>query len=267
MLSSFGITNATFESEMILSHLLDVERYMLYINSPPITDDVEKKFFRLISQRCKHVPIAYILKTTYFWGYQFMIEPGVFIPRPETETIIVAATELIANPEAEINILDMCTGCGVLAVVLAKMFPESLIFATDISQKAVNLARKNVEFYNLQDRVSVYRANIINKKINKKFYLIVSNPPYLTREEICNVPEEVKKEPLRALNGGRDGMQVIRRILEIAPELLEKEGFLILEISPWQVKFFHNLEKYGLVLVRVFKDITGNERVVVLKPV
>ncbi|MGC9066258.1 MAG: N5-glutamine methyltransferase family protein, partial [Candidatus Ratteibacteria bacterium] len=166
-----------------------------------------------------------------------------------------------------INILDVCTGCGVLAIVLAKVFPESVIFATDISQRAVNLARKNVKCHNLNDRVFIHRANIVSKKIRKKFSLIVSNPPYLTKEEIRTVSEEVKKEPLSALNGGHDGMRVIRRILKIASDLLEKDGFLILEISPWQVKFFQNLEKYGLVLVKVFKDISGAERVVVLKPV
>ncbi len=246
---------------------MNVERHMLYTSPPPITDDIKKNFFRLISKRCQHIPIAYLLKCAYFWGYQFRIEPGVFIPRTETETIILAATDLIANPEAKIHIIDICTGSGALAVVLAKIFPESVVFATDISQKAVNIAKKNVRFHNLQDRVFVYRANIINKKIDRKFSLIVSNPPYLTREEIDDAPEEVRKEPLRALKGGTDGMAVIRRIMRIAPELLEEDGFLLFEISPWQVKFFQNLEKYGLILVKIVKDINGVERVVVLKQV
>ena len=246
---------------------MNVERHMLYTSPPPITDDIKKNFFRLISKRCQHIPIAYLLKCAYFWGYQFRIEQGVFIPRPETETIILAATDLIANPEAKIHIIDICTGSGALAVVLAKIFPESVVCATDISQKAVNIAKKNVRFHNLQDRVFVYRANIINKKIDRKFSLIVSNPPYLTREEIDDAPEEVRKEPLRALKGGTDGMAVIRRIMRIAPELLEEDGFLLFEISPWQAKFFQNLEKYGLILVKIVKDINGVERVVVLKQV
>lgn len=264
LLSDAGIKDPLFESELILAHLLGIERYKLYVEPHFISRTTKENFFFIVSKRANHVPLAYLLKRVFFSGYRFYISKGVFIPRPETETIINCVCNLIEDRNKPINILDICTGCGVLAIVCAKLFPESSITGTDISKKALSIASRNACLHKVQSRVTFLNADIIPETLNKKFSLIVSNPPYLTMEEIeCG--EEIKKEPFIALYGGRNGMEIIYRILSVAGNILTKDGFLIMEVSPSQIKYFQNLKCSGLSLVSVCKDVSGTERVVVLK--
>ncbi|MCM8760003.1 MAG: peptide chain release factor N(5)-glutamine methyltransferase, partial [Candidatus Omnitrophica bacterium] len=256
-LSNCGIQQPLFEAELILSHLLNVERHNLYIEPLHISKEIKYKFFYLIARRANRIPLAYLLKKIYFYGLEFYISKGVFIPRPETESIIVCATQLIKDKSKKVNILDICTGCGILAICLAKVFPFSKVIATDISKKAVNIARRNVFSHKLQKRVKVLRSDIVPKNLCKKFSLIVSNPPYLTADEIEQADEEVKKEPICSLYGGENGMRVIDKILQMAPDFLERDGFLIMEVSPSQIQYFRELKNTGLSLISIYKDICG----------
>lgn len=267
MLSEAGIPSPLFESELILAHLLNTQRHNLYIEKFSISPRLEKEFFYLVSKRANRIPLAYLLKNTYFYGYRFYITRGVFIPRPETETIVKTAIELSKDTNQRLNILDICTGCGALAIVLAKTFPYSRVIATDISKRAVMVAKKNVTLHNLASRVSVFHSDIIPENITDKFSLIVSNPPYLTKQEILQADEEVKKEPVLSLYGGKDGMEIISRILKIIPEILSKNGHIIFEISPDQVEHFKKLEDKNFNLFSVCKDMSGTERVVILKKI
>ncbi len=208
--------------------------------------------------------MAYLLKKVYFYGLEFHISKGVFIPRPETESIIIYAKQLIRDKNKKIDILDICTGSGVLAICLAKEFVESRVIATDISQKAVKTACRNVLSHKLQSRVKVLRADIVPEKIRRKFSLIVSNPPYLIANEIEHADDEVKKEPVCSLYGGENGMEVISKILHLTPDILEEDGFLIMEVSPSQIKYFREMKRAGLSLISICKDICGTERFVIL---
>jgi len=265
LLSDAGIPEPLLESELILAHLLNTQRYNLYIDPPGITEKIRQDFFFLVSKRANRIPLAYLLKEVYFYNHKFHISKGVFIPRPETETIISCAMEFIKERNKKIDILDICTGCGVLAIVLARIFPEATVVATDISKKAVSLARKNICFHNLQSRVSAVRADLIPEGLYTEFTLIVSNPPYLTGDEIIQAEPEIRKEPFGSLYGGKDGMDIFYRILDITPKILSKDGFLIMEISPVQVRYFRELKNPNFSLVSVCKDICGNDRVVILK--
>ncbi|MCM8764986.1 MAG: peptide chain release factor N(5)-glutamine methyltransferase, partial [Candidatus Omnitrophica bacterium] len=226
---------------------------------------IEEQFLLLISKRANRIPLAYLLKETYFFGYRFRISKGVFIPRPETETIVCCAKRLLDGKDRKITILDICTGCGVLAIVLARIFPFARVVATDISKRAVRTAWKNVHLYNLKSQISVRRADIIPPDLKEKFTLVVANPPYLASDEISDSDEEVRKEPFVALYGGKKGMEIIYKILSVVPEILSKDGFLIMEISPAQVQYFYNLKDSKMSPVSVCKDISGRERVVVLR--
>ena len=208
--------------------------------------------------------MAYLLGNTYFYEYGFKIKPGVFIPRPETETIIDVACHLFKDKTKRLRILDICTGSGVLAIVLAKIFLSSRVIATDISKKAVNTAEENISLHKLKNRVDVLRTDIFPDK-NEKFDLIVSNPPYLTDVEMKDIPDDVKKEPFRALYGGEKGIDIIKKIVDIVPYILKRGGFIIMEISPYQVSYFKDTDIHGLEFFGIFKDIYGLERVAVLK--
>ncbi|HON05366.1 MAG TPA: peptide chain release factor N(5)-glutamine methyltransferase [bacterium] len=264
LLSNAGISNPVFEAELFLANLLDVQRHDLYLNPHFVSKKIERKFFNIVLKRCNHFPVAYLLGNAYFYEYSFKIKPGVFIPRPETETIIDVACDLFKDKTKPLKILDICTGSGILAIVLAKIFTNSKIIAVDISEKAVNIARKNISLHKLENRVNVLRTDIFPDK-NENFDFIVSNPPYLTDVEMKNIPDEVKREPFQALYGGISGMDIIKRIIDITPRILKKDGFIIMEISPHQVSYFRDTDIYGLEFFGIFKDLYGFERVVVLK--
>jgi release factor glutamine methyltransferase len=264
LFSKAGISSPVFEAELLLANLLGIQRYNLYINPTFVSKKIERRFFNLVLKRCNHFPVAYLLGNTYFYGYGFKIKPGVFIPRPETETIIDVACHLFKDKTKKLRILDICTGSGVLAIVLAKIFPSSKVIATDISRKAVNTAEENISLHKLKNRVDVLRTDIFPDR-NEKFDLIVSNPPYLTDVEMKDIPDEVKKEPFRALYGGVNGMDTIKKIIDIAPGILKKGGFIIMEISPHQVSYFRDTGIHELKFFGIFKDIYGLERVAVLK--
>ncbi|HQL65420.1 MAG TPA: peptide chain release factor N(5)-glutamine methyltransferase [bacterium] len=264
LFSKAGISSPVFEAELFLASLLGIRRHNLYINPTFVSKKIERKFFNIVLKRCNHFPVAYLLGNTYFYEYGFKIKPGVFIPRPETETIIDVACHLFKDKTKRLRILDICTGSGVLAIVLAKIFLSSRVIATDISKKAVNTAEENISLHKLKNRVDVLRTDIFPDK-NEKFDLIVSNPPYLTDVEMKDIPDDVKKEPFRALYGGEKGIDIIKKIVDIVPYILKRGGFIIMEISPYQVSYFKDTDIHGLEFFGIFKDIYGLERVAVLK--
>ncbi|MCM8765104.1 MAG: peptide chain release factor N(5)-glutamine methyltransferase [Candidatus Omnitrophica bacterium] len=265
LLSYAEIPDPLFESELILARLLNIERYQLYVDQPQVPKKIEEQFLLLISKRANRIPLAYLLKETYFFGYRFRISKGVFIPRPETETIVCCAKRFLKDKEKRISILDICTGCGALAIVLARIFPFARVVATDISKRAVRTAWKNVHLHNLESRISVSHADIIPPGLRRRFNLVVANPPYLTSDEISKAQEEVKKEPPVALYGGKNGMEIVYRILSMVPGVLSKDGFLIMEISPQQISYFNELKDFGMSPVCFCKDISGAERFVILR--
>jgi release factor glutamine methyltransferase len=236
-----GIENARLNAEVLLAYQLQVKRISLYINfDQPLTEKEISGYRFLIRRRLKHEPLQYITGTQEFWSLAFKVNPHVLIPRPETEILVDQALTLSKSfHEAPLHILDLGTGSGVISVSMAKEVPEALIFATDISEEALIVARGNARNHHVLDRITFLRGDLFEPLMPEKpiFHLIASNPPYVCTHEIQGLfPEVALHEPKMALDGGKDGMHFLKKIIRQAPRFLRPGGWLLLEMSPYQVE-------------------------------
>lgn len=215
------------KAEVLLSGILKRDRYQLYLESEPLPYYKREKFLHSIELWERGYPIQYILKRAYFLNLILFINPGVFIPRPETEELMEKINLLGLKPDL---ILDIGTGCGNIAIALAMLYKGARVIATEISRDALKVAEINIRRYGLNSRVEPLLIDLSPPDIEAD--LIVSNPPYIKSSEISSLPLSVKYEPRIALDGGEDGLSVIRRIILRAPKLLKKGGVLALEFSP-----------------------------------
>jgi release factor glutamine methyltransferase len=239
-------------------------------------------FRRLIERRCSGECVADILGRKEFCGLEFVVNPEVLVPRPDTETLVEAAIETLqlwttknggesaANGDP-VQVLDLCTGSGAVAIALKHEIPELAIWATDISAEALAIAKKNaarllppytpIHFClgNLYEALPS-SAPFPNEKT---FSLIVSNPPYIPSAEIQNLSMEVKKEPRLALDGGKSGLDIIRNIIGRSLDFLCPGGTLLLEADPAQTQTIAGmLEKKGFVNIKTYRDMADRERVI-----
>jgi release factor glutamine methyltransferase len=262
------------EAELLVSYAAQLTRLQLYLDLEcAVSARVYKRAKDLFIQRAQGIPLQYLLGSQEFWGLEFIVTPDVLIPRPETENLVEEAIGL-GNRFGQINrrgtILDLGTGCGCIAVVLSKSLPHAKILATDISAKALAIARRNAERLGAGERITFLKGDLLEplkKLCVGKVDMIVSNPPYVASGEIPTLAPEVKDhEPRIALDGGPDGLDLCKRILQEAPDYLSQGGILAMEIGhrqagpltewilnqtfPWEVRFKH--------------DLAGIERVAVL---
>lgn len=194
-------------------------------------EDFSPRYQELVSRRAGREPLAYIVGGREFWGLRFEVAPGVLIPRPETEMVIEVALELFPAASRRLTVTDVCTGCGCIAVALARERAAAHVLATDISEAAVQIARRNVASHGVADRVQVVRADLL-EGIEGPFDLIVANPPYIREQERTLLQREVREhEPSLALFGGPKGMDVIERLVEQAAPRLNPDGYLIFEFA------------------------------------
>lgn len=246
----------------LLKELLGKEKKSL-LNGDVILNGRKTAFLSKVKNSyLKGVPIGYLLKKEEFFGLEFMVNPSVLIPRPDTEVIAEKAIEVIRNNNLE-NILDLCCGSGIIAISIKKSFKEKIrLTASDISQKALKVARNNIKNHNI--RVKAVKSNLFAAFKNIKFDLIVSNPPYLKKSEIKG---SLRYEPRKALFGGNSGLHFIEKILKTAPDYLKDNGFLIIEAGYNQkVPVKAILEKTGKYeIIEWIKDYGGNFRGVILK--
>ena len=236
-----GIENARLNAEVLLAYQLQVKRISLYLNfDQPLTEKELSGYRFLIKRRLKHEPLQYITGTQEFWSLAFQVNPHVLIPRPETEILVDRALTLTESfHEAPLHILDLGTGSGVISVSMAKEVPEALILATDISEEALVVARGNARNHGVLDRITFLQGDLFEPLMPKKpiFHLILSNPPYVCTHEIQGLfPEVALHEPKIALDGGKDGMNSLKKIIRQAPQFLRSGGWLLLEMSPYQVE-------------------------------
>ena len=235
------IESARLNAEVLLAYQLHVKRISLYLNfDQPLTEREVSGYRGLIKRRLKHEPLQYITGTQEFWSLGFRVSPHVLIPRPETEILVEQAIMLAgAFDETPLRLLDLGTGSGAVSVTLAKEIPEALILATDISGKALDLARLNAREHGVSDKIRFLQGNLFEPLTVEKsvFHLIASNPPYVCSHEIQGLPPEVERyEPRLALDGGKDGMDFLKQIICQAPGFLKPGGWLLLEMSPYQVE-------------------------------
>lgn len=246
-----GIENPRLESEILLAHVLGKKRIDLYLEFDHSVEPPELSTYKLLIQRrVKHEPIQYLTGRQEFWSLDFKVGPGVLIPRPETECLVEKAlilknknshSEQLCHPEGRrpegsLQILDLGTGSGVLAIVLAKELPQSHIWAGDISERALSYARENAQTHGVSSQIHFVKSDLFSAlDPSQKFDLIISNPPYVAEEEWTCLPTHIKEfEPPEALRGGEQGIDFHLKILEEAPKFLKAGGSIILEIAPSQ---------------------------------
>jgi len=235
--------NSRLDSEILVSHLINIPRESIYSklkeNLPPNkAEDLQK----LVSRRVKKEPIAYILNNKEFWSTNFYVDRSVLIPRPETEVLIDLILSQINNKNNYFNILDIGTGSGCILVSLLKELTKAKGIGIDKSSKAIAVAKKNSISQQVDSRSSFKNVNLENIKFDKKFDLIVSNPPYLPDVSLKNLNLDIKLyEPKIALQGGVQGVDFLCKIITLASKILKINGLLALEIGDNQ---FHILAKY-----------------------
>ena len=233
-----GMANPRLESELLLAHLLVKKRIDLYLGfDRPVSPQELAAYKLLIQRRTKQEPLQYITQRQEFWSLDFKVGPGVLIPRPETECLIEYVVKIFeSRRNHSLQILDIGTGSGILAVVLAKEFPQANIWAVDISERALSYAVDNAKTHGVSSQIHFQKSDLFSAvEASQKFDLIISNPPYLTEEEWKQLPLHIREfEPPEALRGGAAGMDFHLKILDSAPLFLMPHGAVVLEIAPSQ---------------------------------
>jgi release factor glutamine methyltransferase len=257
--------NPSLETKILLLSAASIGEEQFF-SSPDLrlSRKQERDYFQLIAKRLTGFPLAYLSGTKEFWSIPFRVLPGVLIPRPETELIVEKVLELSSQNQE--TIVDIGTGCGNIAVSVAKELPQAQIIATDISTKALKVARLNASAQKI-NHILFARGNLFSPlqklKLKRKCDFIVSNPPYVSEEEWAAFPQEIKgHEPKRALVAGDTGLEVIQKIIQGSRSFLKPKGFLVLEIGEGQRKEVNSFFNSGWKRAAYSKDLSGIPRVV-----
>lgn len=261
------------EPELLFSEILNCNRVSLFLNKEsPLDKDKSTLIASVLKRRIKGEPIQYILGKTEFMGLEFKVNQDVFIPRAETEILVETAINYAyrLSPVAY-RILELGTGSGCIAISLAKYLTNFNITATDISQKALDIAQDNAEINNVANKIIFLKSNLFESLpiCDMRYAICVCNPPYVPTAEIEGLQPEIKYEPDIALDGGRDGLDFYRRLVTFAPEYLNKRGFLIIEMGFNQRPAVENIfQKSGnFEIIEVVRDYNNIERVVVARKI
>jgi release factor glutamine methyltransferase len=221
----------------------------------------------LVKRAGEHEPVVYLVGRTEFYSMEFEVTPACLIPRPETELLVQRSIEFLRKRTGPQRIYDLCTGCGVIAVAIARNVPDAKVIATDISETALAVAARNTEKHKLQDRIELRHGDLFEPLVPQLdlFDLIVCNPPYVSAPEYEALDRNVKDyEPRIALYAGADGLDLYRRIVEKVGQFLKPDGILLLEIGHQQGSAVRALlEQTGVFAqIRIDKDLQSHERVV-----
>ena len=225
-----NINSHQLDSELILSHIMDVSREFLILNSQlKIKKNTLKKYNFAILRRIKREPIAYITGKKEFWSENFLVNENTLVPRPETELMIYRVLKFFKN--RTINVLDIGTGSGCVLLSILKNLNFSRGTGIDISSKAIKVATTNAKNLNLSNRTHFKICDIKNYNIGK-YDLIISNPPYIPSKDIKNLSKDIiDHEPKSALDGGTDGLDLIKKVIYKSNHLLKRNGLLVIEIG------------------------------------
>jgi release factor glutamine methyltransferase len=269
-LADGGVERARLEAEHLLAHVLGCSRLDLYLQFERPLDEAELEPFReLLRKRRQRVPCQYLVGETEFYGVPFAVDERVLIPRPETEHLVEAALARLRTPEAgaERVVYDVGTGCGCVAVAIAHEAPQCRVTASDASAAALELARANAERNGVTDRVTFVEGNLFEPYAQEPTAdVIVSNPPYVSQAEWDELPDEIRlHEPRAALDGGPDGLCVIRELVAASPGYLKPGGWLLLEVGHTQAAAVKELMAVTGALdeLGTVRDYSGIERVVI----
>ena len=265
-LRNSGIESYKLDAALLLANVLGTDRTELLIGPDTrIKTRDYKRYSELLERRADHECTAYITNSREFRFLEFYVDKNVLVPRPETETLVEAALRRIdklKETKDDIRVLDMCTGSGAVALSLKHERPFIKMYASDISEAALAVARKNAEKHELQNDVRFIHSDVF-ENITGRFDIIVSNPPYIPHDLIKTLQAEVQKEPVIALDGGRDGLEIVRRIVSGAKGYLPHEGHIFIEAAPEQMdEAAALLVSAGFDGVEISRDLSGAGRVI-----
>jgi len=268
-----GIDSPRLSAELLLSHVLAKKRIELYMQfDQPVAEDQLSCLHDLVKRAGQHEPVAYILGKTEFYSLELNVTPDCMIPRPETELLVERAIEFLQVQACQQLVCDLCTGCGCIGIVIAKICPNARIIATDISDDALKVAAQNVQKHQLDKQVELLCGDLFEsvtaRLAGDKFDLIVCNPPYVSAAEYETLAKNVKDyEPRLALWAGADGLDICRRVIKGAGAFLKPGGALMLEIGFSQGQAVKELlERTGTFAeIRIERDFQNHDRIAIAK--
>ena len=267
-LKECNINNPYLDSEILMGQVLKKDRKYLILNiKKKLCINIIKKYFDLIEVRSLGKPVAYITGKKEFWNYEFKVKDGVLIPRPETEMIIDQVLKLTVN-KTKLNILDIGVGSGCILLSILKEKREFLGTGVDISKRCIEISYLNSRNMNLKNRVKFFKTDIDNFNYGK-YDLIISNPPYLKKLDFKYLDKDVANfEPKIALDGGIEGLSVIRKTIKKSSELIKKNGLFILEIAFDQKNIVKNLlRNKGFYINKILKDFANKDRCIISRKI
>ena len=265
-LSRRGVDDAQLEAGVILEELFGASRADILLDRQREYDS--EKIIPIIEQRGRKIPLQYILGAWYFMGERFEVSPDCLIPRPDTEIWVYEALKLIKSGDC---VADLCTGSGCIGISMLKNKSEiASLTLVDISSGALDMAKRNATLLGVDKKCTFILSDITKSLPEGKYDLIASNPPYIPSEDIKALSDEVKNEPMLALDGGKDGLDIVRPLIDMAPKSLNCGGYLLIEFGYDQGEQISNIMEEKLKegvysSYKIIKDYGGNDRVLVAK--
>jgi release factor glutamine methyltransferase len=265
-------SEADLDARLLAEHVLgwDTARFFSTAAADPEPPGFADRYQAVVARRTAREPVSYIVGRHEFWGLQFEVTPAVLIPRPETELIVEIALEVLDGRSAKASrysVADVCTGSGCIAIALAHERPTAGLLATDTSDAAIDVARRNAAAHRVTGRVQFVKADVL-EGVDGPFDIIVANPPYVQEGDRATLQPEVRDhEPGEALFAGPDGLDVIRRLVAQAPARLKPDGMLIFEIGFGQAETVERLisSTGGLRMIGLRRDLQGIPRTAVAR--
>ena len=268
-LESAGIPDARLEAEVMVMNVLRMPRQAIFAEQErEVSEQQQVALDELLKRRYTREPLAYILGQREFYGINVVLTPAVLIPRPESEGLVEHALfmAMMGMESTDLTIADVGTGSGAIAINLAIHLPMGRIFAVDISDSVLDVAAYNIRAHGVGDRVSLAIGDLLDA-VPEPLDLIVANLPYIPTDRISTLQPEVQKEPVLALDGGADGLDLIRRLLAQAENKLKSHGIILLEMDPDQVPVVAELalQHFPKGSTDVEQDLAGMDRILVIR--
>ena len=260
-------------AEVLLAHVLAEDRLFLYLNyDRPMETNELAEYRACIKRRLGGEPNQYITGLQEFWSLPLRVSPDVLIPRPETEVLVEAVLEFLDKADPNVDILDLGTGSGAIAIALARELPAGKIVATDLSMAALRLAQENAKLHHVDERILFVRGDMFAAipGASQKFKVVVTNPPYVSHAAMFQLPREIRNfEPHHALEGGPDGLAAIRHIIAEVHTVLSQAGALFMEMGADQTESVSALvlESQEYQSFHIRKDYSGIDRVLVAEKI
>lgn len=265
-LKQHGSESPRLDAEILLAHARGCPRIQLYTQyDAPLTPEERSTMRDLVRRRATLEPVAYLVGYREFFGIEFDVAPGVLIPRPDTESLVVTALEILKELPAA-SVLDVCAGTGCIPISIAENCENASLTAIEIDDCAFQIAQRNIEKHELTDRISLLQGDLFSPLASDaRFDVITANPPYVTDEEMDTLQPDIRlHEPQLALRGGQDGLDIVKRLIDEGSSWLNDNGALLLEIGEKQgaavTQLFADSVKYEPA--QIVKDLGGHSRVV-----